>query len=587
MDLTSATDSSPAHSDTLVQAGVLLLQAEAWDLALAALDRAHTSAAVVPLGRARALEKLQRPREAAEALLPELRARPTDGALFDYFCRLCEQLVPLPARGGGGFVSSLLGVLHDTERAAPQDELVVQPPSYAAVAETVWRLLADMAPYEQAFAALSSDHERACVTAAIAAAVHGRADTVSTSVRFVAGRSESDVQRLTEVLERFGLPTRPGLAALQIGRVARGEATRPTSAFLTALAAEVERCRTLWWDDNFDELHLGPYVPEQHRSDLVGEKAGAQPLPPSLLQQRIDRFWDVDALYWRLADAESRSLLVSLFAYRLLGFRRVRLPRNTPAYAAGIAQADGWATTDAPLPIKYQGLSLRRFDLASLGHDARLFASAAGLACTFVQEQYAYRKPRLQCQVEPGDVVIDAGACWGDTTIAFALAVGDGGHVHAAEFIPSNLAVLERNLADNPALAARVQVVPKPLWSSSGRRLHFVDWGPGSRIVPNAAHADGTCQTISIDDLATERAITRVGFVKMDIEGAEWDTLSGASRVLRRDRPKLAISVYHRLADIVTIPALLDDLGLGYELALDHHTMYLNETVLFAVPAAR
>jgi hypothetical protein len=73
----------------------------------------------------------------------------------------------------------------------------------------------------------------------------------------------------------------------------------------------------------------------------------------------------------------------------------------------------------------------------------------------------------------------------------------------------------------------------------------------------------------------------------MDIEGAECDALAGAREVLLRFRPTLAISLYHRPSDFVTIPRFLDDLALDYRFHLDHHTLYLNESVLFAVPAGR
>jgi hypothetical protein len=61
--------------------------------------------------------------------------------------------------------------------------------------------------------------------------------------------------------------------------------------------------------------------------------------------------------------------------------------------------------------------------------------------------------------------------------------------------------------------------------------------------------------------------------------------LRGAEASIRKHRPKLAISVYHRLEDMETIPRYLAGLDLGYRFYLDHHTIYGNETVLFGVPS--
>jgi len=42
-------------------------------------------------------------------------------------------------------------------------------------------------------------------------------------------------------------------------------------------------------------------------------------------------------------------------------------------------------------------------------------------------------------QAEAGDVVIDAGACFGDTALYFANKVETEGIVYSSEFLPANL----------------------------------------------------------------------------------------------------------------------------------------------------
>jgi FkbM family methyltransferase len=364
----------------------------------------------------------------------------------------------------------------------------------------------------------------------------------------------------------------------------------PDSAFLSTLAAEVERSRGNLHLDNYDVSQLGPYRSEKHREDLIGPRAdsdaeAAQPAHPAVAE-RLARFADVAFLYDRLGDDSSRELLIKLFAYRTMGYRRVKLPRNTPRYWEDIQAVRGAATPAPALPIAFMDLRLHLYDLRLFGFDARTYATEFGLACTYVQKQYEYRRGSVVCKAESGDVAVDAGACWGETSVYFAHEVGARGRVLAFEFIPSNLAVLRRNLETNPALAPRIDVFENPLWSSAGRVLYFVDWGPGSRVSADPARFPGApqCATVTIDDAAQARDLARVDFIKMDIEGAELEALKGAERTLRAHRPKLAISLYHQLSDFVNIPRYLESLGLGYAYYLDHHTIYLNETVLFAVP---
>lgn len=69
-----------------------------------------------------------------------------------------------------------------------------------------------------------------------------------------------------------------------------------------------------------------------------------------------------------------------------------------------------------------------------------------------------------------------------------------------------------------------------------------------------------------------------VTFLKMDIEGAEWDTLLGCQRIIAEEHPKLAICVYHGYDDLWRIPALIDSIYPNYEFYLRHYGGNLNPT---------
>jgi FkbM family methyltransferase len=111
--------------------------------------------------------------------------------------------------------------------------------------------------------------------------------------------------------------------------------------------------------------------------------------------------------------------------------------------------------------------------------------------------------------------------------------------------------------------------------------VHFTNTGQtGSRI----SEVGIAVQCIPIDELFADTPLT---FLKMDIEGAEFDSLQGARNVLQRDKPILAICVYHTQNDIWRIPLLVHDM-------LPNHKLYLRsyegdgfQTVLFAVPPDR
>jgi hypothetical protein len=88
--------------------------------------------------------------------------------------------------------------------------------------------------------------------------------------------------------------------------------------------------------------------------------------------------------------------------------------------------------------------------------------------------------------------------------------------------------------------------------------------------------------TTTIDEVVVHENIPRIDFIKMDIEGSELSALRGAESTIRRCRPKLAISLYHRPEDFFSIPSWIDSLDLGYRVFLEHYSIHQEETVLFA-----
>jgi FkbM family methyltransferase len=57
-------------------------------------------------------------------------------------------------------------------------------------------------------------------------------------------------------------------------------------------------------------------------------------------------------------------------------------------------------------------------------------------------------------------VIVDAGACFGDTALAFATLVGNSGEVHSFEPIPHQASLFEHNRLMNPTVANRIRLHP-------------------------------------------------------------------------------------------------------------------------------
>jgi len=190
--------------------------------------------------------------------------------------------------------------------------------------------------------------------------------------------------------------------------------------------------------------------------------------------------------------------------------------------------------------------------------------------------------PRELFAIEPRESFLDCGAFDGDT-IRQTLAAGNGsiGHVYAIEADSISFARLREFVSHLPAeLQKRIDLYFCAVGRQRGQ-LRFENSGTvDSKISDHGAVVD----VYPIDELLSDKPVS---LIKMDIEGAEFDALRGARNVIERDRPLLAICVYHTQSDIWRIPLLIHEM-------LPEHRMFLRayegdgfQTVVYAVPAQR
>ena len=276
-----------------------------------------------------------------------------------------------------------------------------------------------------------------------------------------------------------------------------------------------------------------------------------------------------------LNDATSSRLLLDVCAFRILGGRHYRLPRNDEFFWQSVKSVEREALIERNVS-RVGNYDLDLYRLPGANGPIELEAHAMNILNSFFIREYRFDRSGVVVDAEGSDIVIDGGGCWGDTALYFADRAPKG-KVFVFEFEERNLEVLRRNLARNPRLAERIEIVEKALWSKSGETLHFADAGPGTRIGSGSI----AVESMSIDDLAAD--LPRVDFIKLDVEGAEIPVLHGAQNTIRSFAPKLAVSIYHSIHDLLTIPQLLQELD--YHVYIDHATIHAEETIAFGVVA--
>jgi len=150
---------------------------------------------------------------------------------------------------------------------------------------------------------------------------------------------------------------------------------------------------------------------------------------------------------------------------------------------------------------------------------------------------YEYGKVRIRS----GDIVYDFGACEG-FFVRFALLKG-AAKVVAFEPTVSAAEALKHSFYDE-ICHKQVDIVEAAVGDKSGL-VEFTNY-PGS-IYDNCVMEVPKKNSITVPQKRIDDVIqsTAIDFLKMDIEGGEMDALLGGSEILRTQKPKLAIAVYH------------------------------------------
>jgi FkbM family methyltransferase len=147
-------------------------------------------------------------------------------------------------------------------------------------------------------------------------------------------------------------------------------------------------------------------------------------------------------------------------------------------------------------------------------------------------------------RIKPGMVAIDVGANHGYYTTMFAEMVGETGRVVAFEPNPATAALLRKTLFVN-GLDQRVRVIEAAAVASDDHTVSFYAdiTEPKNARVVGAEHAAeaGVINVAGVTLDAVLADLPRIDFMKVDVEGAEEDTIAGAMTVIARDKPDLLL----------------------------------------------
>lgn len=184
-----------------------------------------------------------------------------------------------------------------------------------------------------------------------------------------------------------------------------------------------------------------------------------------------------------------------------------------------------------------------------------------------------------------GEVFVDVGAYVGDSVEQYIFnRAGVFGKIYA----------FEPDIVNFTAMEYRVERLKRE-WALSNDKIELVPYGVGkenfdmtirngvqglgSKLVEGNEPDGKTVRVVKLDDFFKEK---KVDFLKADIESFEYDMLCGAEKIIRRDRPLLAICIYHNATDLYRTMLWIKNLNLGYKFKVKHHSVCQADTVLYA-----
>lgn len=184
--------------------------------------------------------------------------------------------------------------------------------------------------------------------------------------------------------------------------------------------------------------------------------------------------------------------------------------------------------------------------------------------------------------------ILDCGAFDGDTISAFYQRYSDKlSRYHAIEANTHNLANLKARLVNEGIESEPWLALHHVAVGDGVGEIQIANEGSASTISCVKSNDTANMETVKLVTIDSLIGDADINVLKMDIEGAEEVALKGAKTTIQKNKPTLALSVYHRPQDLWYLALLVESFVPDvYNFYLRHEGHWGFETVLYAIPKA-
>ena len=200
-------------------------------------------------------------------------------------------------------------------------------------------------------------------------------------------------------------------------------------------------------------------------------------------------------------------------------------------------------------------LIYKLLDIASMGRGLKRTINGHQLRLPtryfryFPEEYEAENFEFLSDSCNPGSVIIDIGAHIGLFSVIASQVTGGKGKVYAFEPAPTTYTLLQKTLSINNSHPV-IERYQKAVGREPGKITFFISDGEADNSNSLVNYKDDRqlhgidVEVTSVDAFVKEKNISRLNFIKIDVEGAEYDTLCGAAETLKNLRPVCIVAIH-------------------------------------------
>jgi FkbM family methyltransferase len=156
--------------------------------------------------------------------------------------------------------------------------------------------------------------------------------------------------------------------------------------------------------------------------------------------------------------------------------------------------------------------------------------------------------------IKPDFIIVEGGAYVGIHTVRFSQLASEG-HVYSFEASKRNYNIINTTIIENNI--TNVTLLNKALYSDNSTVYLNESWTPDQDFIGGTI-SNNSVEAVTIDSLN----LSRVNFIKLDVEGGELNAFKGALNTLNKHKPIIAFEYLNKPNIQSPIPFLTEN---GYE----------------------